>query len=234
MSNVAVITARGGSKRIPRKNIKNFLGKPIMVYSIEAALKSGMFDEVMVSTDDEEIADIARKAGAVVPFMRSEQTANDYATTAEVLAEVLEQYEKIGRNFEYVCCIYPTAPFVTGEMLKSAMEQLIREQTDCAIPVVRFSFPPQRCVVKNEAGRLVPKWPECMKMRSQDLEPFYHDCGQFYCMKVSSFIQQRVVWMKEITPFIQNEMMVQDIDTEEDWNIAEMKYQILCQSTERE
>ena len=229
MSNVAIITARGGSKRIPRKNIKNFLGKPIMVYSIEAALQSGLFDEVMVSTDDEEIAEIARKAGAVVPFMRSEVTANDFATTAEVVAEVMESYEKLGKHFDYVCCIYPTAPFVTGEMLHTAMEQLIAEQTDCAIPVVKFSFPPQRCVVKNEAGRLVPKWPECMKMRSQDLEPFYHDCGQFYCMKVSSFMQQRAIWMKEITPFIQDEMMVQDIDTEEDWKIAEMKYQILHQ-----
>ena len=179
MKSVAIITARGGSKRIPHKNIKPFLGKPILEYSIEAALGADYFQEVMVSTDDEEIARIARHAGAQVPFMRSENTANDYATTADVILEVLESYERIGKKFDQVCCIYPTAPFVTANALKTAMMLLEQEKSDCVIPVVKFSFPPQRCVVINQ-GRLTPKWPENMKVRSQDLEPFYHDCGQFY------------------------------------------------------
>lgn len=224
---VAVITARGGSKRIPRKNIKPFLGKPIIAYSIEAALQTGLFDEVMVSTDDEEIADVAKKYGAKVPFMRSEKTSNDFATTAEVMTEVMETYEQNGNHFDYVCCIYPTAPFITSEVLAQAMKLLEEGDSDCVIPVVKFSFPPQRCVVVNEEGKLVPKWPECMKMRSQDLEPYYHDCGQFYCMRVDRFLEQKEMWMKDVEPFIQDEINVQDIDTEEDWRIAEVKYQVM-------
>ena len=228
MKSVAIITARGGSKRIPHKNIKPFLGKPILEYSIEAALGADCFQEVMVSTDDEEIARIARHAGAQVPFMRSENTANDYATTADVILEVLESYERIGQKFDQVCCIYPTAPFVTANALKTAMMLLEQEKSDCVIPVVKFSFPPQRCVVINQ-GRLTPKWPENMKVRSQDLEPFYHDCGQFYCLDVRQFQEQKVIWMKDVVPFIQDESTVQDIDTLEDWKIAEMKYQIMHQ-----
>ena len=201
MKSVAIITARGGSKRIPRKNIKAFLGKPIIEYSIEAALQSGMFQEVMVSTDDEEIAQIARNAGAKVPFMRSEASSNDFATTAEVIEEVLASYERIGKRFEQVCCLYPTAPFVTSNAVKTAMMLLEQEKSDAVIPVVRFSFPPQRCVVIKE-NRLAPKWPEDMKKRSQDLEPFYHDCGQFYCLNVKSFQEQKVIWMKDVVPFV--------------------------------
>lgn len=226
MKSVAIITARGGSKRIPRKNIKPFLGKPIIEYSIEAALQSGMFQEVMVSTDDEEIAQVARKAGAKVPFMRSEGTSNDFATTAEVIEEVIASYERIGKSFEQVCCIYPTAPFVTSNAIKTAMMLLEQEKSDAVIPVVKFSFPPQRCVVIHN-NRLAPKWPENMKLRSQDLEPFYHDCGQFYCLNVKSFQEQKAIWMKNVVPFIQDESCVQDIDTLEDWKIAEMKYRIL-------
>lgn len=221
-----MITARGGSKRIPRKNVKPFLGKPILEYSIEAALQTGIFQEVMVSTDDEEIARVAQKAGAKVPFMRSEQTANDYATTADVIAEVLDSYERIGKSFAAVCCIYPTAPFVTANALKTAMMLLAQEKADAVIPVVKFSFPPQRCVVIKE-GRLTPKWPEDMNKRSQDLEPFYHDCGQFYCLNVDSFREQKAIWMKNVVPFIQDEKNVQDIDTMEDWELAEIKYKIM-------
>ena len=226
MRAVAIITARGGSKRIPRKNIKEFCGKPIIEYSIDAALKSGIFEEVMVSTDDAEIARIAEAAGAKVPFFRSDENSNDFATTAEVVNEVLQDYMARGEFFDLACCIYPTAPFVTAEAIKTAMETLAREQADVCIPVVKFSFPPQRCVVVNE-GRLVPKWPECMKMRSQDLEPYYHDCGQFYCLDVKAFLDQKAIWMKDIVPFIQDESTVQDIDTLEDWKIAEMKYKIM-------
>jgi len=226
MKSVAIITARGGSKRIPRKNIRPFLGKPILEYSIEAALQTELFEEVMVSTDDTEIAQIAQQAGAKVPFFRSEETANDFATTADVIAEVLTAYAQTGKEFQAACCIYPTAPFVTANMLSTAMQLLEQEQADCVIPVVKFSFPPQRGVVINQ-GRIVPKWPENMTKRSQDLEPLYHDCGQFYCLNVERFLQQKAIWMEHAVPLIQEERYVQDIDTLEDWALAEMKYKLL-------
>lgn len=226
MNQLAVITARGGSKRIPRKNIKDFCGKPIMAYSIEAALKSGAFDTVMVSTDDREIAKIAEKYGATVPFFRSEKTSNDFAVTSQVLAEVLEEYESRGQCFDRVCCIYPTAPFITAERLRTAMELLEEKQADSVLPVVRFSFPPQRGVVLED-GFLKFKWPEHRNARSQDLEPFYHDVGQFYCVNAESFRKQRVLVMERTVPFILSELEIQDIDTEEDWKLAELKYQLL-------
>lgn len=226
MKRAAIITARGGSKRIPRKNIRPFLGRPILEYSIEAALQTGLFDEVMVSTEDEEIAQAAKKAGAKVPFFRSTQTANDFATTADVIAEVLASYEQIGKSFDTICCIYPTAPFVTADAIRQAMMLLEQESADCVIPVVKFSFPPQRGVVVQD-GRLTPKWPENMAKRSQDLEPLYHDCGQFYCLNVDSFQRQKKIWMEHAVPFIQDERYVQDIDTLEDWRIAEVKYKLM-------
>ena len=226
MKSIAIITARGGSKRIPRKNIKEFLGKPIIAYTIEAALASNMFDQVMVSTDDDEIAEIAKKYGAKVPFMRSEKTSNDFATTADVLNEVIDEYKKLGESFEYMCCLYPTAPFVTPEAIGQAMKILEDNGADTVLPVVKFSFPPQRGVVMKD-GYLTPKYPECMPMRSQDLEPMYHDAGQFYCMKVSSFLEQGKVVMDKTMPYMQDDMNVQDIDTPEDWAIAEVKYKVL-------
>ena len=226
MKSIAIITARGGSKRIPRKNIKEFLGKPIIAYTIEAALASNMFDQVMVSTDDDEIAQIAKKYGAMVPFMRSEKTSNDFATTADVLNEVIDEYKKLGENFEYMCCLYPTAPFVTPEAIGQAMKILEDNGADTVLPVVKFSFPPQRGVIMKD-GYLTPKYPECMPMRSQDLEPMYHDAGQFYCMKVSSFLEQGKVVMDKTMPYMQDDMNVQDIDTPEDWAIAEVKYKVL-------
>ncbi|MCX4295763.1 MAG: pseudaminic acid cytidylyltransferase [Lachnospiraceae bacterium] len=226
MKSIAIITARGGSKRIPRKNIRPFLGKPILEYSIAAALQTGLFEEVMVSTDDAEIAQIAQQAGAKVPFFRSEETANDFATTADVIAEVLTTYAQTGKEFQAACCIYPTAPFVTANILSTAMQLLEQEQADCVIPVVRFSFPPQRGVIINN-NKITPKWPENMAKRSQDLEPLYHDCGQFYCLNVERFLQQKVIWMEHAVPIIQEERYVQDIDTLEDWALAEMKYKLL-------
>ena len=226
MKSIAIITARGGSKRIPRKNIKEFLGKPIIAYTIEAAIASNMFDQVMVSTDDNEIAEIAKKYGAMVPFMRSEKTSNDFATTADVLNEVIDEYKKLGENFEYMCCLYPTAPFVTPDAIGQAMKILEDNGADTVLPVVKFSFPPQRGVIMKD-GYLTPKYPECMPMRSQDLEPMYHDAGQFYCMKVSSFLEQGKVVMDKTMPYMQDDMNVQDIDTPEDWAIAEVKYKVL-------
>ena len=184
MNAVAIITARGGSKRIPRKNVKEFLGKPILLYSIEAALNSGIFEEVMVSTEDEEIARLAREAGASVPFMRGEENANDFATTTDVLLEVLDAYEKQGRHFEFGCCIYPTAPFVTAQKLNDSMTKLEQSDADTLIPVVPFSFPPQRGMVIRE-DKLQFVQPEHALTRSQDLEHWYHDAGQFYCFRGS-------------------------------------------------
>ena len=221
MSAIAIITARGGSKRIPKKNIKDFCGKPIMAYSIEAALESDVFDEVMVSTDSEEIAGIARKHGASVPFMRSEKTSGDYATTNDVLCEVVSEYKKRGKEYDTIVCIYPTAPFVTGEKLKNALAMLDEEVIE-VIPVVKFSFPPQRAfVIKNDA--IEYKYPENATKRSQDLETYYHDCGQFYVMK------KEVLFGKKgrIKAIIMPESEVQDIDTDEDWKIAEMKYKLM-------
>lgn len=228
MGSIAIITARGGSKRIPHKNIKEFLGKPIISYSIEAALASGIFDEVMVSTDDEKIADIAKECGAAVPFMRSAATANDYATTDDVLMEVLEAYEKSGRTFDYMACIYPTAPFVTPQKLKEAMELLIEKDASGVMPVVRFSFPPQRGMAVREE-KLVYCYPENAMKRSQDLEVMYHDCGQFYCYKVDRYRACKGDLPDGYVPVIVPETQVQDIDNLTDWKLAEIKYKMMLE-----
>lgn len=228
MNAVAIITARGGSKRIPGKNKMDFLGKPIICYSINAALSSGIFDEVMVSTDDEEIAEIARKEGAKVPFMRSEATANDFATTDDVLMEVLEEYEKRGKNFQYMACIYPTAPFVTPQKLKDAMQILKDNQASGVMPVVRFSFPPQRGMVIRK-DRLDYCYPENASKRSQDLEAMYHDCGQFYIYDVEKYRACRGNLPDGYFPIEVPELQVQDIDNMSDWKLAEMKYQMMME-----
>ncbi len=220
---IAIITARGGSKRIPKKNIKEFCGKPILAYSIEAALASEMFDIVMVSTDDEEIGQTAVKYGAQVPFYRSEQTSNDYATTNDVLLEVLAEYEKRGEHFELGCCIYPTAPFVTSEKLKDAVNGLLESDADTLIPVTAFSYPPQRAMVIRKE-RLVFEYPEYLDSRSQDLEPHYHDAGQFYVFRTEAFQKNRRLMTGNILPLILSDMEVQDIDSLTDWEIAEIKY----------
>lgn len=221
---VAIITARGGSKRIPKKNIRAFCGKPILFYSIEAALESGLFEEVMVSTDSEEIAKIAKEAGARVPFMRSAEAANDYASTTDVLLEVLADYEEIGQSFDTICCIYPTAPFVTAEKLKQAVTLLEERDVDSVVPVVRYSFPPQRAFVLRD-GFTVMRYPEHAKTRSQDLEPYFHDCGQFYCMQTERFFEKKQIFTDCMLSIEMPEMEVQDIDNESDWELAELKYQ---------
>lgn len=223
---IAIITARGGSKRIPKKNVKEFCGKPILAYSIEAALESRLFDIVMVSTDSEEIAAVAEKYGAEVPFMRSEKTSDDYATTADVLLEVLSEYTKLGQNFERMACIYPTAPFVTSKKLENAMALLEKNNTAMVLPVVAFSYPPQRgYIIQNEYLKM--KWKENYKARSQDLEKLYHDVGQFYFYKVDAFKALEGKIMEGIFPIIVDEMEVQDIDNEADWKLAELKYRLM-------
>ena len=221
---IAIITARGGSKRIPKKNIKDFCGKPIIAYSIEAAISSKLFDEVIVSTDSEEIAEIAKKYGASVPFMRSAETSNDYATTNDVLMEVFNEYEKRGQEFDIAVCIYPTAPFVTADKLKRAIDMVEKDGADAVTPVVQFSFPPQRAFIIRD-NALEYQYPENASARSQDLEPIYHDCGQFYVMKPKNVMDGIII--KKTTPIVMPESEVQDIDTVEDWKIAEMKYQIM-------
>lgn len=222
---LAIITARGGSKRIPRKNIRDFCGKPILCYSIEAAFASQAFDEVMVSTDDAEIAEIARSAGASVPFFRSAEMAGDYASTDDVIMEVLKEYEKRGLFFEAFCCIYPTAPFLTGKRLKDAMDLL--ETADSVMPVVPFSYPPQRGLIVNEQGFVERQFPEYATARSQDLQKIYHDCGQFYACRTAPFMEAGTTDVEKLVPLVLSEMEVQDIDTPEDWEIAEIKFRRL-------
>ncbi len=227
MSSIAIITARGGSKRIPRKNIREFCGKPILAYSVQAARESGLFDRVMVSTDDEEIAETARRYGAEVPFRRSAEAAGDFATTNDVLLEVLMEYEKRGERFEVACCLYPTAPFVTGEKLRSAARELLASDADTLIPVIPFSYPPQRAMIVRE-GRLVFEYPQFLDSRSQDLETHYHDAGQFYLFRTEAFFRNKRLMVGNILPFVVSEMEVQDIDNESDWEIAEIKYRAQC------
>ncbi|MBQ2802385.1 MAG: pseudaminic acid cytidylyltransferase [Lachnospiraceae bacterium] len=228
MKRIAIITARGGSKRIPRKNIKEFCGKPILAYSIEAALQSELFDTVMVSTDDEEIAALAREYGAQVPFYRSAETANDFATTNDVLCEVLTEYEKRGQHFDVGCCIYPTAPFVTAAKIRKAMEMLLESDADTIIPVVAFSYPPQRAMIVKEE-RLVFEYPQYMDSRSQDLEPHYHDVGQFYVFRTKAYARNKKLMLGNILPYVVSELEVQDIDNETDWKIAEIKYKVMME-----
>lgn len=229
MKSIAIITARGGSKRIPRKNIRDFCGRPIIAYSIEAALESGVFDEVMVSTEDDEIAGIAKKYGATFPFHRSDEMAGDHAMTIDVVMEVVHEYKKLGKNPESVCCIYPTAPFVTAEKLRNASVLFEKSGAEAVIPVVKFSFPPQRCFVMD-GEYLKFKWKEYEFSRSQDLEPFYHDAGQFYFIKTDAMVTQRTLVPKKTFPLIMEEMEVQDIDHMGDWDIAEIKYQAMVKA----
>ena len=227
MTSIAIITARGGSKRIPRKNIKNFCGKPIIAYSIKAAIDSKLFDEVMVSTDDEEIADIAKKYGASVPFLRSAENSNDFATTTDVLKEVLSCYnEKLHKKYDYFACIYPTAPFVTSNKIKEAFKLLLKSSADSIMTVTKYSFPPQRSLVSQD-GYLKYQYPEFSKTRSQDLEPIFHDCGQFYICKTDIFSKKGLLITDKTIPYEVPEEEVQDIDNYSDWNIAEIKYKTI-------
>jgi N-acylneuraminate cytidylyltransferase len=221
MYRLAIIPARGGSKRIPRKNIKDFLGKPIIAYSINAAQECGLFDEVMVSTDDAEIALVAQEHGAVVPFFRSNDNANDFATLADVVDEVKEQYSSINKSYNHICLILPTAPLLTIENIRKGFSILLDKNADSVRPLVRYSYPIQRAV-KMKDGLIEMFNPEHLNTRSQDLEPAFHDAGQFYWMKFNAGLRGNKKIGFEIS-----EKTVQDIDTEEDWELAELKYQLV-------
>ncbi len=226
MKNIAIIPARGGSKRIPKKNIKNFLGKPIIAYSIETALQSGLFDEVMVSTDDSEIAKIALQYGAKVPFLRSKQNADDFAVLTDVLEEVLYDYQKQNKDFDHACCILPTAPFINSHDVTKAYNKLIRGNFDTVFPVVRYSFPIQRAM-QFDGDYIKMIWPENIHKRSQDLKPSFHDAGLFYWVKAGIILTKKKLWTDNTSAIEINEQKSQDIDTMEDWKLAELKYKIL-------
>ncbi len=225
MKNLAIIPARGGSKRIPRKNIKDFLGRPIIAYSIQATILSGVYDEIMVSTDDNEIAEIAKSYGANVPFLRSPDTSNDYASTADVIFEVLNNYKNIGKEFDTVSCIYSTAPFITPERIQEAFS-FIDGNVDSVFTCVAYSYPPQRGLRITD-GKISMIHPEHLMSRSQDLEPIYHDAGQFYISMVESFRRNGSFWGDNTAGLVLSELEVQDLDTPTDWLLAEMKYKLI-------
>jgi len=225
--NIAIIPARGGSKRIPRKNIKLFFGKPILAYSIKAAQQSKCFVEVMVSTDDPKIAAVGKKLGAKVPFLRSAKSASDMASLEDVVLEVLKEYAKIGKLFDNVCCILPTAPFIRPADIKKALSLLNREKEIVSVfTVTKFNYPIQRAF-KIKDGWLKMQWPENINRRSQDLEPMYHDAGQFYCLKTEKFLKEKRLFSKMSKSLILPGTRVQDIDDLEDWQNAAIKFKIL-------
>lgn len=230
MKKIAIITARGGSKRIPKKNIKDFCGKPLIAYSIEAAIKSGIFDRVLVSTDSEEIKEIAIRYGAEVPFLRSEKNSNDFASTADVILEVLDELKLQRETYEYLCCLYPTAPMITALKLQKSFELLVNQKANSVIPVTKFSYPVQRALVLVE-GKLQLREHKFKDTRSQDLEQTFHDSGQFYWVKTEAFIKEKNLVTTNCHPMILPEMEVQDIDSDEDFLLAELKYKLMTKQS---
>lgn len=225
--NLCIIPARGGSKRIPRKNIKEFNGKPMIAYSIEAALKSGCFDRVIVSTDDVEIANIAESFGAEAPFLRPAELSNDHAGTLPVIKHAVEWFEKVGEEPDYVCCLYATAPFAQAKVIALAYEQLKTSKVDYCFTVTSFAFPIQRAVKLTGQNGLEMFYPEYFNTRSQDLEEAYHDAGQFYWGTVDAFKTMKSIFSELACPYVLPRHFVQDIDTPEDWKRAELMYQVL-------
>lgn len=225
MNNLAIIPARGGSKRIPRKNIKFFLDKPIIAYSIEVALKSGLFTEVMVSTDDDEIAEIAVKYGASVPFIRSRENADDQATTIAVLKEVIATYISHNKLFEYACCIYPTAPLINSAALASGYKYLQAEKLSSVFPVVEFTYPVWRGFKLDDSNTPRLVWPQYLNSRSQDLDKVYHDAGQWYWFDPGKL--DDTLFTDNSKSIILDETQVQDIDNLTDWRMAEIKFKLL-------
>lgn len=218
---LAIIPARGGSKRIPRKNIKPFCGKPMIVWSIEAALRSACFDQVIVSTDDAEIAEIARQHGADVPFMRPAELADDHAGTIPVIRHAIEWSNRQGLNVEQACCLYATAPFVMAEDLSRGFGVLQGNECDYAFSVTSYAFPIQRAIRINGDGRVEMFSTEHLNTRSQDLEEAFHDAGQFYWGRAEAWLQSRPIFSSGALPVLLPRHRVQDIDTPEDWIRAE-------------
>lgn len=224
MSSIAIITARGGSKRIPRKNVKNFLGKPMIAYAINAAKQSKIFDTVMVSTEDREVSEVAKLYGAEVPFMRSAKNTSDFATTFDVIDEVISEYKKQNKYFDTLCCIYPCVPFLKSDILKLAYEKM--QDFDAVVPVCKYPVPIEWAMSVKE-GVLIPNNRDAQNIRSQDLEPKYFDVGMFYFCKTKKMYENNSLVADKTAAYIINEMECQDIDNFEDWEMAELKYKIL-------
>ena len=224
---LCVIPARGGSKRIPRKNLRPFAGKPIMAWSIEAALACGLFDRVMVSTDDTEIAHVARAHGAEIPFMRPSELADDHTGTNAVVKQAIQWHQDQGQIVEVACCLYATAPFVQASALQEGHQKLMNSDKAFVFSVTRYDYPVQRALRLTEAGEVEALYPAYRQTRSQDLEPAYHDAGQFYWGRAQAFMEDAVLFSNVSLPVILPSHLVQDIDTEEDWRRAELMFMAL-------
>ena len=226
--NICIIPARGGSKRIPRKNIREFNGKPIIAYSIEVALECDFIDKVIVSTDDKEISQVAIKYGASVPFVRPRELSDDFTATNPVVMHAVDWMESNGYEIESVCCLYPTAPLISSNSLTSSYKKFIKNKADFCFSATSFPFPIQRAV-KVVNDRAIVFYPEYYESRSQDLEDAFHDAGQFYWGNKQSFMASNFVLNDNVVPYILPRYLVQDIDTLEDWKMAELMYQVLQQ-----
>jgi pseudaminic acid cytidylyltransferase len=224
---IAVIPARGGSKRIPGKNIKFFHGKPMIAYSIEAAKQSDCFDKIIVSTDDQEIADIARQYGAEVPFIRPAEIAGDYATTMDVIQHAIQWCESQSMSLDLLCCIYATAPFILPSDLSLGLESVSENNIDYAFSATSFAFPIQRAISLNENGSVQMFQPEHLNTRSQDLQEAYHDAGQFYWGKIAAFKTGKPFFSLSSKAILIPRKRVQDVDTLEDWEFAEALYAVM-------
>jgi len=222
---IAIITARGGSKRIPKKNIKEFFGKPMLHYAVNACVNAGIFSEIMVSTDSDEIAKAAQDGGAQVPFMRSEKTSDDVASTFDVLEEVIAEYKMIGREFDTVCCVYPCVPFLSGQTLRNAYSQLAASDNDALLPMCRYPVPIE-WAMRIENGILIPNDRAALLIRSQDIVPKYFDAGMFYIIKTTALLTEKTLVPAKTMAYIMDEREVQDIDTADDWETAELKYKL--------
>lgn len=225
-SNIAIIPARGGSKRIPRKNIRLFNGKPLIAYPIETAIESKLFDKIIVSTDDEEIRGLAISLGAEAPFLRSKENSTDLATTADVLLEVLLDLKKDAINFDNFCCIYPTSPLITSNNLIHSYEKFFSTRADTLISTCRFSYPPQRALICNEFEKISLERAEYEQTRSQDLPPLFHDAGQFYWANTSKFEENKTLFTSNTIGYELSELEAQDIDNEIDWTMALLKHSL--------
>jgi N-acylneuraminate cytidylyltransferase len=224
---IAVIPARGGSKRIPRKNVKSFAGRPMIAWSIDAALQSGCFDQVLVTTDDAEIAEVARQAGAVVPFLRPASLSGDHTGTIPVVQHAIQSISATGLNVDLVCCLYATAPFVRAADLQQGMRVLLEQECDYTFAVTSYAFPIQRAVRINSQGRVEMINPEHFNTRSQDLEEAFHDAGQFYWGHASAWMDGRLIFSPASSPVYLPRYRVQDIDTPEDWERAEWLFRAM-------
>ena len=224
---LAVIPARGGSKRIPRKNVKPFCGKPIIAWSIEAAIQSECFERIIVSTDDNEIAEISLSHGAEVPFTRPERLSDDHTETIPVMKHAIEWQKENGDTPSYVCCIYATAPFTSGDDIRRGFNAIVEQDCNFAFAVTSFPFPIQRAIRVTAAQRIEMFQPEYYHSRSQDLEEAFHDAGQFYWGRADAWLKESVVFDNNATPIYLPRHRVQDIDTEEDWTRAEWLFRAL-------